>query len=59
MVVYSTCYPQKEFHKQIWRSPDGKTNDQSYWVLIDKRNASSIIDVKLCREAKHNEDLFG
>jgi len=56
MVVYSTFYSHKEVHKQIWRSPHGKTNNQSYCVLIDKRNASSTIDVKLCTGAKNDKN---
>jgi hypothetical protein len=50
MMVSSTCFPHKEIHKQTWRSPDGKTNNQIYHILIDNRNASSMLDVKSCRE---------
>jgi len=45
MVVSSTCSPHKEIHKQTWRSPDGKTNTQMDHILIDKRNANSMLDV--------------
>ena len=46
MVLSSTCFPYKETHKQTWRSPDGKTNNQIDHILIDNRNANSILDVK-------------
>jgi hypothetical protein len=58
MVVSSTCFPHKETHKQTWRSPDGKTNNQIDDILIDKRNASSIQDVKSCRGADSDSDHF-
>ena len=45
MVISSTCFPHKEIDKQTWRSPDGKTNNQIDHILIDKRNASSILDL--------------
>jgi exonuclease III len=48
MVVSSTRFLQKEIHKQTWRSPHGKTNNQTDHIFIDKRNASSIKDVKSC-----------
>jgi hypothetical protein len=56
MVVSSTCYPHKEINKQTWRSPDGKTNNQIDHILIDKRKASSILDVKSCRRASSDSD---
>ena len=36
VMVSSICYPNKETHKQIWRSPDGQTNYQIDVILIDK-----------------------
>jgi endonuclease/exonuclease/phosphatase family metal-dependent hydrolase len=58
MVISSTCFPHKEIHKQTWRSPDGKTNNQIDRILIDKRNASSILGIKSCRGANSDSDHF-
>jgi len=58
MVVSSTCFPHKEIHKQTWRSPDGKTSNQIDHILIDKRNASSMLDVKSCRGASSDSDHY-
>jgi hypothetical protein len=58
MVVSLTSSPDKEIHKQTWRSPDGKTNYQIDHILIDKRNASSRLDVKSCTGTSSNSDQF-
>jgi L-fucose mutarotase/ribose pyranase (RbsD/FucU family) len=58
MVVSSTCFPHKEIHKQIWKSPDGKTSNQIDHILIDKRKASSMLDVKSCRGASSDCDHY-
>jgi hypothetical protein len=57
-MVSSTCFLHKEIHKQTWRSPDGKINNQIDHVLIDKWNASSMLDVKSCRAASSDSDHF-
>jgi hypothetical protein len=56
MVISSTCFPHKETHKQTWRFPDGKTNNKIDHIFIDKRNASSIQDVKSRRGASSDSD---
>ncbi|GFG37136.1 hypothetical protein Cfor_05796 [Coptotermes formosanus] len=58
MVVSSTCYPHKDIHKQTWRSHDGKINNLTNHILIHKRNASSITDVKSCRGANSDSNHF-
>jgi endonuclease/exonuclease/phosphatase family metal-dependent hydrolase len=58
MVVSSTCFPHTEIHKQTSRSPDRKTNNQIDHILIDKRNASSMLDVKSCGGASSYFDHF-
>ena len=58
VVVSSTCFPHREIHKQTWRSPDGKPSNQIDHILIDKRNSSSILDVKSCRGASGDSDCF-
>jgi hypothetical protein len=54
VVVSSTCFTLKEIHKQTWRSPDGKLNNQIDHILIDKRNASSMLDIKSCKGANYH-----
>ena len=46
MVVSSTSFPYREIHKQTWRSPVGKANNEIDHILIYKRKASSMLDVK-------------
>ena len=58
MVISLSCYPCKEVHKQTLRSMDGKTNNHIDHTLIDKRSASSILDVKSCGGANHDSDHF-
>jgi endonuclease/exonuclease/phosphatase family metal-dependent hydrolase len=58
MVLSSTCFPHKEIHKQTWKPPDRKTNNKTDHILIDKRNASSMLDVKSCRGASSDSDHY-
>ena len=58
MAVSSSCFPHKEIHKQTWRSPDGKTKNKIDHILIDKRKASNMLDVKSCRRASSDSDRY-
>jgi len=42
LVVKSTLFPQKHFHKYTWTSPEGKNHNQIDHILIDRRLHSSI-----------------
>jgi endonuclease/exonuclease/phosphatase family metal-dependent hydrolase len=45
LVVKNTMFPRQNIHKYTWTSPDGKTQTQIDYVLIDRRWHSSILDV--------------
>ena len=58
MIISSTQFAHKNIHKQTWRSPDGITTNQIDHVLIDKRRASGIIDVRYFMGADGNTDHY-
>jgi len=37
LMVKSTMFPHRNIHKYTWTSPDGKTQNQIYHVLISRR----------------------
>jgi len=49
LVVKSTMFPHRNFHKYTWNSTDGKTHNQTDHILIDRRRHSSILDVRRFR----------
>ena len=49
MVISSTCFRHKDIHKATWVSPGGKTSTQIDHVLIDRRHASDVMDVRSFR----------
>jgi hypothetical protein len=51
LVVKSTMFPHRSVHKYTWTSPDGQTNNQIDHVLTDRRQHSSILDVRSFRGA--------
>jgi hypothetical protein len=49
LVVQSTMFLHRNFHKYTWKSHHGKTHNQIDHVLIDRRWHSSILDVRSFR----------
>jgi hypothetical protein len=56
LVVKSTVFPDRNIHKYTGASPEGKTYNQIDHVLIDKRQHSSILDVRSLRGADCDTD---
>jgi hypothetical protein len=46
LVVKSTMFPHRSFHKYTLTSPDGQTHNQIDHFLIDRRQHSSLLDVR-------------
>ena len=58
MIISSTFFRRKEIHKATWIAPDGVSMTQIDHVAIDKRHASSILDVRTMRGAEIGSDHF-
>jgi hypothetical protein len=58
LFVKRGMFPHKNPQKYTWTSPDSKTHNQIYHVLINTRWHSSILDVQSFRGADSDTDHY-
>jgi hypothetical protein len=58
LTVKSMMFPHCSVHNFTLASPDGKTHNQTDHILIDRKQHSSILDVRLFRAADCNTDTI-
>jgi hypothetical protein len=58
LIVKSMMFRYRNVHKFPWTSPDGKMSSQIDHILIDRRQQSSVLDVRLFRAADCDTDHY-
>jgi len=58
LIVKSAVFPHRNIYQYNWTSPDGKTYNQFYHLLIDKRRHWFLFDVRYFRGANCDTGLY-
>jgi hypothetical protein len=58
LTIKSTMFPHHSIQKYNWVFPEGKTNNQTDHVLIDRQRHSSVLDVLAFREIDSDTDHY-
>ena len=56
--IGGTLFPHKPIHKKTWKSPDGKTENQTDHITIDRKLRRSLHDVWVKRGADAATDHY-
>ncbi|XP_018575218.1 craniofacial development protein 2-like [Anoplophora glabripennis] len=56
MKIVSTAFDHKNIHKETWIAPNGETRNQIYHVLIERKHAKDVTDVRSYRGADSYTD---
>jgi hypothetical protein len=58
LVVKSTMFPHHKIHKYTWTFPEGNSHYQTDHIWIDRRQHSSILEVRSVRGADCDTDHY-
>jgi hypothetical protein len=58
LTVKSTMFPNRNIHKFTWTFPDGKINNKIDHILIDRRQHSSVLNVRAFSAADCDSDQY-
>ena len=58
MMIRPTKFPRQDTHKATWLSPGGQTTNHIDHILIDRRQHTSITNVRIYRGANYDSGHY-